>query len=90
MIAEHLFNKQREDTLLDQLESSNFQADWGTRRTAGNSGAFDPNSYAKGSVWPMGTANAAMVLDESSPLRRAAGLARTDSLGLSRFGGTQV
>jgi len=59
-ISEHLFNKQRENSLLDQLASPNFQTDWGTRSTARNSGAFNPNSYAKGSVWAIGTANVAM------------------------------
>ena len=59
-ISQHLFNKTQERQLLDQLASPNFQTDWGTRSTALNSSAFNPDSYAKGSVWAVGTANAAM------------------------------
>ncbi len=45
--------------LLDQIASSDFQTDWGTRSVASNSPDFDPNSYAKGSVWGIGTADVA-------------------------------
>ena len=60
VIAQHLFSKLQEQELLDQLASPNFQTDWGTRSTALNSSTFDPDSYAKGSVWALGTADAAM------------------------------
>lgn len=60
VIAQHLFSKLQEQELLDQLASPNFQTDWGTRSTALNSSTFDPDSYAKGSVWALGTANVAM------------------------------
>lgn len=59
-IAEHLFNQRREDGLLGQLASSNFQTDWGTRSIPLNSKAFVANSYAKGSVWAVGTASVAL------------------------------
>jgi glycogen debranching enzyme len=52
----HLFNPQQNALLLDQLASSTFQTDWGSRGVGAGSAAFDPESYAKGSVWPVGTA----------------------------------
>jgi glycogen debranching enzyme len=59
-IADHIFSPPQEESLLNQLASPNFQTDWGTRSTARNSVAFNPNSYAKGSVWAVGTANVAI------------------------------
>ncbi len=59
-IAEHLFSKQQENDLLDKLGSPYFQTDWGTRSIPLNSTAFKANSYAKGSVWAVGTANFAL------------------------------
>ena len=60
VFAQHLFSEEREACLLDQLASPNFQTDWGMRSNALNAAAFDPNSYAKGSVWAVGTASVAM------------------------------
>ncbi len=59
-IAEHVFSKQQENGLLDQLASPNYQTDWGTRSIPLNSKAFEANSYAKGSVWAVGTASMAL------------------------------
>ncbi len=87
-IAQHLFSKSQEESLLDQGASPNFQTDWGTRSTPRNSSAFNPDSYAKGSVWAVGTANMAMAFwnghrpDTAFPIWR--GLvpwASLDSLG---------
>jgi glycogen debranching enzyme len=58
-IDQHLFSEGREQLLLNELASSNFQTDWGTRSTSTASGVFNPDSYAKGSVWAVGTAGAA-------------------------------
>ena len=52
----HLFNAQQTNLVLDQLASNSFQTDWGTRGIGAGSAGFDPESYAKGSVWPVGTA----------------------------------
>lgn len=59
VLTQHLFSKPQEQLLLDELASPNFQTDWGTRSTSTASGAFDPDSYAKGSVWAVGTAASA-------------------------------
>jgi glycogen debranching enzyme len=47
------------NSLLDQFASSDYQADWGTRGRAFGTSAYDPNSYASGSVWATGTAGMA-------------------------------
>jgi glycogen debranching enzyme len=60
VITQHLFSKPQQQSLLDQLASPSFQTDWGTRSTAMNSSVFNPDSYAKGSVWAVGTAEMAM------------------------------
>ena len=55
----HLFNAEQEAHVLDELASSSFQTDWGTRGVSAASAGFDPASYAKGSVWAVGTASLA-------------------------------
>ena len=59
VIDQHLFSEPQEQSLLDQLASPNFQTDWGMRSTSTASGVFNPDSYANGSVWAVGTAGAA-------------------------------
>ena len=54
-----LFTSQQRDSLLDQLASYAFQADWGTRSKSSNARTYLPNSYASGSVWGLGSAGAA-------------------------------
>lgn len=61
VITQHLFPEPQEQSLLDQLASASFQTDWGMRSTSTSSSVFDPDSYAKGSVWAVGTAAAATV-----------------------------
>jgi hypothetical protein len=84
----HLFNPEQNGLLLDQLASASFQTDWGTRGIAAGSAAFDPDSYAKGSVWPVGTASLATAFwSEHRPVtalglwRSLLPLASLDSLG---------
>jgi glycogen debranching enzyme len=59
LIAEQVFSQQQNETLLDKIASSNFQADWGSRGLSSSSAAFDPDSYAKGSVFALSTAGIA-------------------------------
>jgi glycogen debranching enzyme len=54
-----LFNPRQTNHMLDELASSSFQTDWGTRSIGAGSAGFDPESYGKGSVWPLGTAGMA-------------------------------
>jgi len=55
----HLFNPEQTGSVLDQLAGASFQTDWGTRGVAAGSPGYDPESYAKGSVWAVGTASLA-------------------------------
>jgi glycogen debranching enzyme len=55
LISEHVFSPQRNDLLLDKIASSKFQTDWGSRSISSDSGSFDPDSYAKGSVFALST-----------------------------------
>jgi glycogen debranching enzyme len=59
LIVNRILDQHQSASILDQLASSNFQTDWGTRGVAANSPRFDPDSYASGSVSPVGTANVA-------------------------------
>ncbi len=52
-------SRARQDAVLDQLASADFQTDWGTRGRASSDNTYDPNSYASGSVWATGTAGMA-------------------------------
>ncbi|HET6220366.1 MAG TPA: hypothetical protein VFE27_25275, partial [Acidobacteriaceae bacterium] len=59
LVTDRILNQQRSQFILDQLASSDFQTDWGTRGVAASSSRFDPASYASGSVSPVGTAGVA-------------------------------
>ncbi len=52
----HLFSPGQNAAMLDQLASSAFQTDWGTRSIGAGSAGYNPSSYAKGSVSALGTA----------------------------------
>jgi glycogen debranching enzyme len=54
-----LFNPEQNAALLDELASSSFQTDWGTRGVGSGSDGYDPGSYAKGSVWAVSTSSLA-------------------------------
>src|SRR5262249_3906155 len=54
-----LFAPEQRRALLDQLASADFQTDWGTRSRPVSSPSYDPDSYASGSVWAIGTAGVA-------------------------------
>jgi glycogen debranching enzyme len=55
----HVFSADQNARLLDELASSSFQTDWGTRGIGAGSAGYDPASYAKGSVSALGTASLA-------------------------------
>jgi glycogen debranching enzyme len=59
LISQHVFSAQQNDILLDKIASSKFQTDWGSRGLSSSAGAFDPDSYAKGSVFALSTAGIA-------------------------------
>lgn len=59
LISQKVFSQQQKSILLDKIASSTFQTDWGSRNLASDSAVYDPNSYAKGSVFALGTTNIA-------------------------------
>jgi glycogen debranching enzyme len=65
VLDQHLLSQPQERSLLDELASPNFQTDWGTRSTSTASKAYDPDSYAAGSVWAVGTAASATTFWDS-------------------------
>jgi glycogen debranching enzyme len=58
-ITQNIFSPEQNEELLNEIASADFQADWGTRAVATRSEIYDPNSYGKGSVWALGTAETA-------------------------------
>ena len=54
-----LFSDTQRDSILQQLASSDFETDWGTRGRSASSNSYEPNSYANGSVWAVSTASVA-------------------------------
>ena len=59
LVADHILDQRRSNAVLDQLATSDFETDWGTRGVAASSRQFDPASYSKGSVSAVGTARVA-------------------------------
>ena len=58
-IVQKIFPTEQNDELLNEIASSDFQTDWGTRAVAARSAIYDPDSYGKGSVWALGTSGTA-------------------------------
>lgn len=54
-----LFKPEQRGVVLDQLATAGFQTDWGTRGKAPSDPTYDPNAYASGAVWGIGTASVA-------------------------------
>jgi glycogen debranching enzyme len=54
-----ILDQRRSQSILDQIASSGFETDWGTRGVAASSPRFDPNSYASGSVSALATSDIA-------------------------------
>ena len=60
LIVQNVFSPQQNEELLNQLASSDFQADWGMREVGVSSPVFDPDSYSRGSISALGTTEAAV------------------------------
>lgn len=58
-VQEGLFSVEQRGAMLDQIAAADFQTDWGTRSKAESDPTYDPNLYASGSVWGLGTAGVA-------------------------------
>jgi glycogen debranching enzyme len=62
VVRQGLFSAEQRAVALDQIASSDFQTDWGTRSKSVTDPTYDPNLYASGSVWALGTAGVASAL----------------------------
>jgi glycogen debranching enzyme len=59
LITENVFSPEQNDILLKKIASSDFQTDWGARGLSSASHDFDPNAYAKGSIFALGATSLA-------------------------------
>jgi glycogen debranching enzyme len=59
-----LLDDSSQRALLDDLSSPAYRAAWGIRSTPTTSPSYDPDAYARGSVWAVGTADAVMAFYE--------------------------
>lgn len=57
VFADDLFTEEQRKEMLDDLSSWKYQTDWGTRTLPPTSDRYDPDAYARGSVWAFGTAS---------------------------------
>jgi glycogen debranching enzyme len=53
-----LLGEPEQRALLDALASPRYRTPWGIRSTPNDSPLYDPDAYARGSVWALGTAEA--------------------------------
>ena len=53
-----MLDETEQRALLDTLASARYRAAWGIRSTPNDSPLYDPDAYARGSVWAIGTADA--------------------------------
>ena len=60
-----LLNESEQRALVDSLASPVYRTTWGIRSTPSNSPFYDPDSYARGSVWAIGTADAVMAFHQA-------------------------
>ncbi|MBS0421168.1 MAG: hypothetical protein JSR66_25900 [Proteobacteria bacterium] len=58
-VKQGLFTVEQRGAALDQLAAADFQTDWGTRGRPSTDDRYDPNAYASGSVWAIGSADVA-------------------------------
>jgi len=58
-VLQGLFSAEQRDAGLNQLAAADFQTDWGTRGRPSTDARYDPNAYASGSVWAIGSAGVA-------------------------------
>lgn len=55
VLDQGIFSPAQRDSILQQLASADYQADWGARGRSSSSSSYDANSYANGSAWATST-----------------------------------
>src|SRR4051812_14679400 len=76
LLHQGMLSEREQRTLFDELASSPYRAPWGIRSTPIDSPLYDPDSYARGSVWALGTADAIMAFYEAGHAEMATALWR--------------
>ncbi|HKW08845.1 MAG TPA: hypothetical protein VJO33_00610, partial [Gemmatimonadaceae bacterium] len=76
LLHQGLLSDAEQRSLLDSLASSRYRAPWGIRSTPNDSPLYDADSYARGSVWAIGTADATMAFFEAGRAETATSLWR--------------
>ena len=71
-----LLSAPEQRALLDTLSRPTYRAPWGIRSTPSDDPHYDPDSYARGSVWALGTADAVMAFYEAGRSETATALWR--------------
>jgi len=71
-----LLGEPEQRTLLDALASPHYRAPWGIRSTPNDSPLCEPDAYARGSVWAIGTADAITAFYEAGQSATATALWR--------------
>jgi glycogen debranching enzyme len=66
LLHQGLLSEREQQSLVAELVSSAYRAPWGIRSTPNNSPFYDPDSYARGSVWALGTADAIRAFYEAN------------------------
>jgi glycogen debranching enzyme len=76
LLHQGLLGEPEQRTLLDALASPRYRAPWGIRSTPNDSPLYDPDAYARGSVWAIGTADAITAFFEAGRASTAIALWR--------------
>jgi glycogen debranching enzyme len=74
LLHHRLLGASEERALLDTLASPSYRAPWGIRSAPRDAPGYDPDSYARGSVWAIGTAGAVMAFYEAGRAETATAL----------------
>lgn len=65
LVHQGFLDEPERSALLDVLASAHYRAPWGIRSTPDDSPEYDPDAYARGSVWAIGTADAVTAFYEA-------------------------
>ena len=76
LLHQGLLGEPEQRALLDALASPPYRAAWGIRSTPNDSPLYDPDAYARGSVWAIGTADAITAFYEAGRSATATALWR--------------
>ena len=71
-----LLGEDEQRARLDNLAAANYRAPWGIRSTPNDSPLYEPDAYARGSVWAIGTADAITAFYEAERSTTATALWR--------------